>query len=90
MNLRNIKEKGKCCRCKKPLQGSTLNMIRVPYKANWGYPTMGNILTGMKGAAVAFLCDQCVSDNPGAVIPLAVEFRGEDIIYHDVTTLEKI
>jgi hypothetical protein len=90
MELERFKKIGKCCACKAYLKYSeSLNMAALNYHASWQYPTMGNILTGASGQAVAYLCDQCYdSGNPD--IKFAVEFSGNKIIYHSLAQLNKI
>ncbi len=65
-----------------------LNMIALRHFAKWEYPTIGNVLTGQSGRAVAVVCDGCI-ERPRD-ISFAVETRGDEILYHLVTELEQM
>lgn len=94
METELINQKGKCCRCEAPLAESKhLNFVTLNQRATWEYPVWGNVLSGQKGLACAYLCDPCMDecqttgegDRP---LKYAAEFRGDEIVYHDVATLE--
>jgi hypothetical protein len=90
--LEKIKKYGRCCISDRPLKDSHhVNMVELGYKATWKFPVAGNVLTGTSGRAVAFIHDDYfqIGKNTGE-IKYAVEFRGDEIIYHDVKTLEPI
>lgn len=92
----NIKKKGKCCISEKPLSTSEfINMVSLPYVATWDYPIAGNVLIANYGKrAVALVHDDEMQPGANYVteekIKFAVEFRGEEIIYHPVEELQKI
>ena len=88
MNSADIHKKVKCCNCegKLPLVPHT---ILLPIKANWDYPTHGNILTGTSGMASSFLCDDCYR-KPMAGIRFAVELNFDQAIYHEIDWEKKV
>jgi len=89
MKTEEIKAKGKCCACGKPLRNSEhINIIALDRRATWEHPRWGNVLLKLDGYAVAFLCDKCVKQ--GKCPKYAVEFKGNEIIYHKIDELEKI
>jgi hypothetical protein len=56
-------------------------------KADWEYPTAGNILTGEKGQAVGIICDYCLEHK--MPIKFALKLVGDDYIYVPVDSLGK-
>jgi hypothetical protein len=89
MDTEKIKAIGKCCMTDKPLSTSEqLNFIQLPYKAHWTFPTWGNILTGQKDMALAIVHDDAIA-NSISDIKYAVEFKGEELIYHPLDTLPR-
>ena len=87
-------ETHKCCSCGQPLCDhpyTGVNVIQLPYLANWSYPVMGNVLQGTSGIACAVQCDPCLRSK--AVIQWAIEYSGkleieEAIKYHPVSELK--
>jgi hypothetical protein len=94
MESKDIKKKVNCCITGRTLRTSNeIVMVPLPYKATWDFPIHGKILTETTGLAVAFIHEDCVKSNGELTdtIKYAVEFaKGDVVIYHDVTTLEKI
>ena len=92
----NIKKNGKCCVSGKPLSTSeNINMVSIDYIPSWEYPVAGNVLIpNYTKRAIAIVHDDEL--QPGAThimegkIKFAVEFRGEEIIYHPLEDLQKI
>lgn len=83
-----------CCSCGKNLAaiGSRfVNFLQTGKAAKWDYPTVGNVITGDAGEAVAIVCDHCLNQPSGAAIQSAVEFRNQDygtsVHYHDLRHL---
>lgn len=89
-----ILEKGVCCISGKPLKGcENVNMIGTEFKAKWAFPTVGNVITGEHGRAVAFVHDDYfdLEDGKGMAAKLkhVVEFRDNEYILHPVEGLQK-
>lgn len=87
MDLDIVKEIGLCCCCGQPTADNLqTNMVHLDMKAAWEFPRVGNILTGKITDAVAIICDPCgdrfAAMDPPAIL-YAVEFLGEQLIYHD-------
>lgn len=83
-----------CCSCRKNLAaiGSRfVNFIQTGKAAKWNNPTVGNVITGDAGEAVAIVCDHCLAQPRGAEIHNAVEFRPgrnwTSVHYHDLREL---
>jgi len=90
-----IKKIGKCCVSGEPLSTSEfINLVTLPYVCTWKYPFAGNELRNFTRRAVAYVHDQELKPGTNFVleekIKFAVEFRGEEIIYHRVEDLQKI
>ena len=88
MTTENILRSVPCGACGLPL-GKHLNVVGTGRRAHWKFPSMGNVLTGTQGEAVAFLCDSCVDDQAP---PLeAIEFVGEGeettVKHHELRSL---
>lgn len=80
---------GKCCISGKPLKDcKQLNWIQLQVKATWSFPVWGNFITGEKNMAIAYVHDDCCKDDlvVGEIIH-AVEFKGNEIIYHPLKEL---
>lgn len=90
MNLEQVKKLGKCCVTDKPLATSEfITCVQLGYKATWQYPTWGNVLTGQTGLAIAYVHDEAIyAGHLLGPILYAIEFRDDEIIYHDINTLE--
>lgn len=91
MNLKKIKQVAKCCITEKPLSTSkVIHWVQLPFKATWPFPIWGNIITGEKHLACALVHDDAV-DKLGRItedIKFAVQIKGEEIIYHAVSSLQ--
>lgn len=82
--------KAKCCACESAMKDSEhVNMVALNHQANWEYPIMGNFETNTYQQACAVLCDTCI-ESTFEHVKFALELRGEEFIYHDVETLEKL
>jgi hypothetical protein len=85
MTPENILRLCLCGACGSPL-GKKLNVLSTGRLANWAFPTMGNILDGTNGEAVALLCDRCIKN--GAAPFEAVEFVNETTVRtHEIASL---
>lgn len=92
MTLEQLKEKGKCCISDKPLKDSEhINMVQLEFKATWEYPVCGNVTYGIEGMAVAYVHDEFFVDGKVDLskVKYAVEFAGDDIIYHPVPVIRR-
>jgi hypothetical protein len=51
-----------CCACDDLIKGDDTEsqVVMLDKLAKWGYPTWGNVLTGVGGRAVAVLCGKCI------------------------------
>ena len=76
-----------CCKGKMSEDFLVLEYYRL---AAWETPRANNPLNGQDELAVGFLCQACFSayQSPGA--NEAVEFRGEEVVYHPIDDLQKI
>lgn len=85
-------KKGTCCVTGKPLKDCRhINLVSIPYKATWKHPTIGNILLGIWQMAIACVHDDClVNGIVDGEIKYAIEFFGDEIIYHPLSELEAI
>jgi hypothetical protein len=89
MDTDQIKLKVKCCVSGDSLKDSKhLNAIQTNYLATWDYPTAGNILTGEKGFAMAFVHDRHITKRGN--LKWVVEFQGDEVIYHELSGLVKL
>lgn len=78
-----------CCACGGRID--RVNLVELCLRATWKFPRGGNVLTGEDGRAIAVCCDRCAEGRAGAsLITKAVEFRGDEVIYHDVADLEEL
>lgn len=79
----------KCCACKRIIgkNGKHVNGVILNRLAEWKYPTVGNIVTGEKGKALAIVCDKCLKNNTN--IKYAVKFEIKKIVYVPVEKLKK-
>lgn len=87
MHTEEIAQRVRCCGCGGPV--GRVNVVETDYRAAWPYPRSGNVLTGDDGRAVAIACDACVEAGTGA-ITRAVEFRGDEVIYHPLDSLDRL
>lgn len=91
MDVLDIQRIGKCCACDRPFSGKhtkRINAVSLNRKCKWEFPRMGNVLTGSDYVAIAIVCDACISLN--VPIKYAIEFKGDQIIYHAIEALEFI
>jgi len=87
MQAEYIRERVKCCACGGSLTTSPhVNLVTLRRRATWEFPTSGNVLTGEENVAVAIVCDECF-EHP---VRHAVEFAGNEVIYHPLDTLEDL
>jgi len=90
ITLKQIKNRMKCCATEKPLTTSKhVNMVQVDKSAKWDYPTWGNVLTGKRDMAVAYVHDDCIDENGNCKVPIkfVVEFAGDLIRYHPIDSI---
>jgi hypothetical protein len=96
MDTEMIKKIGKCCISGKPMSTSEyINLVALDYVPTWEYPISGNVLIPKyQTRAVAIVHDDEMPAKGLYVhedqIKFAVEFRGEEIIYHPIEDLQKI
>lgn len=94
MEMEGIKEKGKCCVTGLPLSTSgTITIITLHKKPKWKYPVMNNVLIpGEPDRAVAIAHDNAFTKDGQLIsaVKFAVEFNGDEIIYHPINSLEGI
>jgi hypothetical protein len=96
-------KKAKCCCCEQPMSKSKhINAVMLDKIATWDYPVAGNVLDDTEiNEACAVVCDTCIqgyeepNQNHAAgdfidSIKFAIESRGNEFVYHDINTLEKI
>lgn len=78
-----------CCSCGRPIRENShhLNIAQLEYMVEWDYPKMGNVVTGVDNRACAVVCDDCFFEK--RIPTKAIEFRGDLIVYHPVTELQK-
>lgn len=86
---------GRCCICGQPLSTSCRgNWVPLMKKATWKMPTWigPRIVSGL--GAIANFCDGCreAKEKSGifGYIKYAVEYRDEQVIYHEVEKLEDL
>jgi hypothetical protein len=91
-----LKEKGKCCISGKPLSTSEhITFVTLDYAPAWEFPYESNILfPDQPRRAVAAVHDDHIIPGKGYIlaglVKFAIEIRGEEIIYHPVSTLKNI
>lgn len=85
-----------CCSCGKNLSAigtRFINFIQTGKSATWDNPTIGNVITGDAGEAIAIVCDHCLEQPAGAEVKQAVEFRDmghyTHVYYHDLSGLDE-
>ncbi|MPR36525.1 hypothetical protein [Salmonirosea aquatica] len=87
MDLDRVKEIGVCCCCGQPTkQDRHFNMIQLDMDAAWEFPRLGNVFDSSVNNAVAMICDPCgdrFEANDPPTILYAIEFLGEQLVYHD-------
>lgn len=93
MDSDEILKRVKCCVSGEPLVDCEhVNWVQTRYKAKWPYPCHGNLITKEEGMAVAYIHDRYMDGKAPLDLKWVVEFRegenGEEVVYHDVTTLE--
>lgn len=77
-----------CCACDERIgnNGAHINVIMLDKKAEWEFPTAGNIRTGERGMAVAIICDKCVE---GRKLPkFAIKFDKSEVIRVPISELK--
>lgn len=97
-----VKSRGVCCACERFLSESRyMNMVGLDKRAEWEYPTWGNIYLKEPGRAVSVICDECAAkmegrELKGEEIKYAIEWDGQALHYHlvnelvDVPSMEEI
>lgn len=82
----------KCCRCDRPAgrHAKRVNLVGLPYRADWDYPTsfpIGSLAQQGIKQAMALVCDECLAEK--REIPKAIEWDGQQTkaIYHNVKDL---
>lgn len=91
-DVKKVRRKVRCGCCRGKL-GRLVNFVELGRRAAWEYPSAGNVITGEFGRAVAVICTKCVRQcrHPGhPPILEAVEFRGDEVVYHPVEELEEV
>jgi hypothetical protein len=87
MDLDRVKEIGKCCCCGQPTSDNLqTNLVRLDMDPAWDYPKLGNVFDRSVNDAVAMICDRCgdrFEANDPPAIQYAIEFMGEQLVYHD-------
>ena len=87
MDLDLAKEKGTCCCCGQPTAASKqTNVLHLDMDPTWEFPRLGNLFDRTINDAMAIICDPCgesIEDGELPVIKYAVEFLGEQLVYHD-------
>lgn len=86
MTIDDIAQRCQCCGCGGQI-GPRVNLVELDYRAEWEYPRSGNVLTGDDGRAVAICCDACAEAGR---VTRAVEFRGDEVVYHDLASLTRL
>lgn len=93
MELLEIFRKCNCCISGRPLADcKSMNVLQTEYVATWNYPIMSNLLIpGDYKHAVAYIHDDYMPDDGILKEPIkfVIEFRGDEIIYHPVESLQK-
>jgi len=92
MNSEDINKKVKCCITERPMTDCKhINGVQLEFRAKWDWPVWGNIIQGISNMAMAFIHDDCIDDK-GRIqgeIKFAVEFDGDNVIYHPVPEVRK-
>ena len=87
MDLDRVKEIGTCCCCGQPTADNDQhNMVHLDMDLTWEFPRLGNVFDRKINDAVAIICDACgdrFEANDLPPILYAVEFLGEQLVYHD-------
>ena len=87
MDLELVKEIGKCCCCgESTADNEQTNMVRLDMTAEWEFPRLGHVFDGGIKDAVAIICDPCgdrFEDGEPPAIRYAIEFLGDQLVYHD-------
>ncbi len=86
-SIEKIRQRVHCCACRGTIAGR-VNIVALGRKATWEYPSASNVITGTSGGAVAICCDPCMDSRQP--IQEAVEYRGEEVVYHPVEGLEPL
>jgi hypothetical protein len=86
-NVLKVLGTGRCACCAGKI--GRVNLVSLRKKAAWPYPQHGNLITGEAGGAVAIVCDTCI-EKDSAVITEAVEYRGGELRYHGLESLEDL
>jgi hypothetical protein len=77
-----VLRRAKCCGCGGALPArGPLNMVLMDKRADWSYPTHGNVMVpGSGGRAVSVLCHYCLR---GEIPPrTAIEVRDDGTVVH--------
>jgi hypothetical protein len=85
-----IRTKGKCCATDLPISTSeSINLVGLNKIATWKFPIVGNVLTGEHGKAAALVHDDAINPDGSlkCEIKYAIEFKGDDILYHPIDQL---
>lgn len=78
-----------CCGCDEIIsnKGEHVNLICLPKKADWEFPTMGNVVFDIPSVyATAIMCDDCLENDTDPEYAV----RGEDLERVPVDELEDI
>jgi hypothetical protein len=93
MKSEQILKEGKCCITGKPLSDCKhINMVELDRVATWEFPRSGNLITGLKGVAVALVHDETIGADglvKGEILH-AVKFTKDGIVYHNVQDMQKL
>ena len=88
-----VLEKAKCCACGEPLKDrtKTLNLVAMPYLAEWKNPTWGNVLTGLPCIhAIAIVCDHCLANQGKIQWCIELDEERQYIAYHPKSKLKEV
>lgn len=79
----------KCCSCFKEFEVEELrNIIPLPFKKTWKYPSFANLITNKEDERVtSILCSNCIETGKPFY---AIEYSDDEIIYHQLEKLEPL
>lgn len=83
MEMSELAKRCKCCSCEGPLPANPY-LVQLSVNIPWEFPKWGNFLTKEKSKGVAFICQDCADEQKKERIQFAVEFQGNEIVYHSL------
>ena len=88
MEVKNILASCNCCITGKPLKDcNKINTVQLNFRASWEFPVWTNTEKGYRHMALAYIHDDCIDPKtkmPVGDIKHAIEFNGDEVIYHPV------